>query len=319
MGQHPRRPHDGASDEMTALVRLRLDIGYDGSDFAGWARQPGQRTVQATIEDALARVLRLDPAPMLTVAGRTDAGVHARGQVAHVVVPVVAYSTVNGTMGRRLAGLLPPDVRVWKVSPAPDGFDARFSALSRRYVYRVCDDPVGVEPLRRRDVLWHPRPLDLDRMNAAAALLVGEFDFAAYCRKREGATTIRRLLRYDWDREAPRLAAATVEADAFCHSMVRALVGAVLMVGDGRRDIEWPAGVLAARIRDSAVNVAPAHGLSLEEIHYPDDEDLAQRAQETRRVRTLAAGSGGSATRSTEHSGSPADGLTPFSPAGPAY
>jgi tRNA pseudouridine38-40 synthase len=276
-----------APAEMTALVRLRLDITYDGSDFAGWARQPGQRTVQGCIEEALGRVLRLDPLPMLTVAGRTDAGVHARGQVAHVVIPVAAYSMVNGTLPRRLAGLLPPDVRVSGVSVAPEGFDARFSALSRRYVYRVCDDPIGVEPLRRHDVLWHPRPLNLDRMNAAAALLVGEHDFAAYCRKREGATSIRRLLRYEWVREERRLAVATVEADAFCHSMVRAMVGALLIVGDGRRDVAWPADVLAGRVRDSAVNVAPAHGLSLEEIRYPQDEDLAQRAQETRRVRTL--------------------------------
>ncbi|TDC70001.1 tRNA pseudouridine(38-40) synthase TruA [Actinomadura sp. GC306] len=273
------------------MVRLRLDIAYDGSDFAGWARQPNQRTVQGVIEDALARMLRLDPPPMLTVAGRTDAGVHARGQVAHVVVPVAAYSAINGTMPRRLAGLLPPDVRVWRVSIAPEGFDARFSALSRRYVYRVCDNPFGVEPLRRHDVLWHPRPLDLPRMNDAARRLVGENDFAAYCRRREGATTIRELLRYEWARDDrdQHLALATVEADAFCHSMVRALVGALLMVGDGRRDVEWPQQVLAARVRDSAVNVAPAHGLSLEEIRYPGAEGLARRAQETRRVRTLNA------------------------------
>ncbi|MFI0356277.1 tRNA pseudouridine(38-40) synthase TruA [Actinomadura sp. 9N407] len=294
---------------MTALLRLRLDIGYDGAGFAGWARQPDQRTVQGIIEDALARLLRLDPPPVLTVAGRTDAGVHARGQVAHVVVPVASYSMVNGTMPRRLAGLLPPDVRVWRVTVAPEGFDARFSALSRRYAYSVCDDPVGVDPLRRHDVLWHPRPLDLDRMNAAAALMVGEHDFAAYCRKREGATTIRELLRFDWHREDPYgvkdrtegrvlrsaapqrgVAVATVEADAFCHSMVRALVGAMLVVGDGRRDVDWPSKVLAARTRDSAVNVAPAHGLSLEEIRYPLAENLARRAQETRRVRTLSPG-----------------------------
>ncbi|MES9538957.1 tRNA pseudouridine(38-40) synthase TruA [Actinomadura sp. NPDC000600] len=282
---------------MTALVRLRLDISYDGSDFAGWARQPNQRTVQGVIEDALARMLRLDPPPMLTVAGRTDAGVHARGQVAHLVVPVAAYSAINGTMPRRLAGLLPPDVRVWRVSIAPEGFDARFSALSRRYVYRVCDNPFGVEPLRRHDVLWHPRPLNLDRMNEAARRLVGENDFAAYCRRREGATTIRELLRYEWTRDDrdPHLALATVEADAFCHSMVRALVGALLMVGDGRREVDWPAQVLAARIRDSGVNVAPAHGLSLEEIRYPGDESLARRAQETRRVRTLNATAAASA------------------------
>ncbi|TQM71619.1 tRNA pseudouridine38-40 synthase [Actinomadura hallensis] len=276
---------------MTALVRLRLDIGYDGSDFAGWARQPNQRTVQGVIEDALARALRLDPPPMLTVAGRTDAGVHARGQVAHLVVPVAAYSALNGTLPRRLAGLLPPDVRVWRVSLAPEGFDARFSALSRRYVYRVSDNPVGVEPLHRNHVLWHPRPLNLDLMNEAARRLVGEHDFAAYCRKREGATTIRELLRYEWARDDRdrHLALATVEADAFCHSMVRALVGALLMVGDGRREVEWPAQVLAARVRDSAVNVAPAHGLTLEEVRYPDADGLAKRAQETRRVRTLNA------------------------------
>jgi tRNA pseudouridine38-40 synthase len=275
------------SADMTALVRLRLDIGYDGTDFAGWARQPGQRTVQGVIEEALARVLRLDPPPVLTVAGRTDAGVHARGQVAHVVVPVAAYSQINGTLPRRLAGVLPPDVRIWRIGQAAQGFDARFSALSRRYAYRVCDNPVGVDPIRRHSVLWHPRPLDLDRMNAAAALLLGENDFAAYCRRREGATTVRRLLRCDWERESAGVAVATVEADAFCHSMVRALVGALLAVGDGRRPIEWPAEVLAERRRDSAVNVVPARGLSLEEVRYPEAALLAARAQETRRLRVL--------------------------------
>jgi tRNA pseudouridine38-40 synthase len=271
----------------TALVRLRLDIGYDGSGFSGWARQPAQRTVQGVVEEALARVLRLDPPPDLTVAGRTDAGVHARGQVAHVAVPAAAYAGLEGTLPRRLAGVLPPDVRVWRVSVAPEGFDARFSALTRRYAYRVCDEPMGLPPLRRHDTVWHPRPLDLDRMNAAAALLLGEHDFAAFCRRREGATTIRGLLRYEWAREEDHVAVATVEADAFCHSMVRALVGALLVVGDGRRPVEWPAEVLAAGVRDPGVNVAPAHGLSLEEIRYPGDEGLARRALETRRVRTL--------------------------------
>jgi tRNA pseudouridine38-40 synthase len=180
---------------------------------------------------------------------------------------------------------------VRRVTPAPPGFDARFSALARRYVYRVCDDPAGVEPVRRHEVVWHPRPLDLGRMNAAAARLVGEHDFAAYCRRREGATTIRRLLRYEWAREPgdDRVAAANVEADAFCHSMVRALVGAALAVGDGHRDVDWPARVLAAGVRDSAVHVAPAFGLSLEEVSYPGDDQLAARARETRRVRAPTA------------------------------
>jgi tRNA pseudouridine38-40 synthase len=279
---------DEASTEMTEQVRLRLDIRYDGSGFAGWARQPERRTVQGVIEEALGRLLRVDPPPVLTVAGRTDAGVHARGQVAHVEVPAAGYEALSGALVRRLAGVLPADVRVPRVSRAPAGFDARFSALARRYVYRVCDDPAGVDPLRRHEVVWHQRPLDLDRMNEAATLLVGEHDFAAYCRRREGATTIRRLLRYEWAREpvAPRVAAAHVEADAFCHSMVRALVGALLAVGDGRRDVAWPAAVLAAGVRDSAVQVAPAHALSLEEVRYPGDDQLAARAQETRRVRT---------------------------------
>jgi tRNA pseudouridine38-40 synthase len=272
---------------MTALVRLRLDIAYDGSDFAGWARQPEQRTVQGVIEEALGRVLRLDPPPVLTVAGRTDAGVHARGQVAHVVVPVAAYYPVTGTLPRRLAGVLPADVRIWRIAQAPEGFDARFSALSRRYAYRVCDNPIGVNPMRRHEVLWHPRPLDLDRMNAAAALLLGENDFAAYCRRREGATTIRRLLRCDWARDATGVAVATIEADAFCHSMVRALVGALITVGDSRRPIEWPAEVLAGGQRDSAVQVLAPHGLTLEEVTYPDAAHLADRAQETRRIRVL--------------------------------
>ncbi|WP_460302211.1 tRNA pseudouridine(38-40) synthase TruA [Actinocorallia aurea] len=273
---------------MTSLVRLRLDISYDGSEFAGWARQPEQRTVQGAVEDALAKIMRLDPPPVLTVAGRTDAGVHATGQVAHVVVPYPNYQQISGAMTRRLAAVLPPDVRVTAVTLAPDGFDARFSALRRRYEYRVSDEPTGLPPLDRHDTVWHPRPLNVDRMNAAAALLVGEHDFAAYCRKREGATTIRRLLRYEWERRGERLAVATVEADAFCHSMVRALVGALLSVGDGRKPVEWPAEVLLAGVRDSAVKVAPAHGLALVEIVYPENSKLAARAQETRRVRTLA-------------------------------
>ncbi|MBB6169951.1 tRNA pseudouridine38-40 synthase [Nocardiopsis mwathae] len=268
------------------LLRLRLDIAYDGTDFSGWADQPGRRTVQGELQAALARVLRLDGV-QLTVGGRTDAGVHARGQAAHLDVPVDLWAAEGDRLLRRLSGVLPADVRVRAVGPAPAGFDARFSPLFRRYVYRVSDAPGGVDPLRRRDVLWHKRPLDLDRMNRAAAELLGEHDFAAYCRKREGATTIRELLRLDWVREDDHLYAGTVQADAFCHNMVRALVGALLAVGDGRRDTSWPRTVLGAGVRDSAVHVVPPHGLCLEEIRYPADSELARRAAATRRVRTL--------------------------------
>jgi tRNA pseudouridine38-40 synthase len=289
---------------MTAdddAIRLRLDLAYDGSAFSGWAAQPGRRTVQAVTEDALGRVLRLPEPPRLTVAGRTDAGVHATGQVAHLDVPAIVWSGQADRILRSLAGVLPPDVRVRGLAPAPPGFDARFSALWRRYRYRVCDSPAAADPLRRRDTLWYPRPLRVDRMNEAGALLLGQHDFAAFCRRREGATTVRRLLRLDWARESAGdgpgdepshepddehgVAVATVVADAFCHNMVRAVVGALLAVGEERREPDWPRQVLAAAVRDGAVHVAPAHGLCLAEVRYPQAGELAARAAETRRIR----------------------------------
>jgi tRNA pseudouridine38-40 synthase len=265
-------------------TRLRLDLSYDGSGFHGWSRQPGLRTVQQVVEEALGRALALSAEPALTVAGRTDAGVHARGQVAHVDVPSGAWPAASPA-ARRLAGLLPPDVRVRAIGGAPDGFDARFSALWRRYSYRVCDDPAAADPLRRHDTLWYPRPVDIARMNDAAQACLGEHDFAAFCRRREGAGTVRELLGLEWARAAPGVAVATVAADAFCHNMVRALVGALLTVGDGRRPAGWLADVLAAGMRDPAAVVAAPHGLCLEEVRYPPDADLAARAQVTRRFR----------------------------------
>jgi tRNA pseudouridine38-40 synthase len=241
--------------------------------------------VQQVIEDALGALLRLDSVPALTVAGRTDAGVHARGQVAHLDVPPARWAAIAGTAVGRLARLLPPDVRVRSIGAAAGGFDARFSALWRRYSYRVCTDPAGTEPLRRHDTLWYPRALDLTRMNDAGRALVGEHDFAAFCRPRPGATTIRELLRLDWAPAEPGVVVAAVVADAFCHNMVRALVGGVLSVGDGSRHASWPAQVLAARVRDPAVRVVQAHGLCLEEVGYPAAAELAGRARLTRRVR----------------------------------
>jgi len=283
----------------TGTVRVRLDLGYDGGRFSGWARQPGRRTVQGELEEALRVVLRLDPATRpveLTVAGRTDAGVHARGQVAHVDLPSAVWAEEGERLLRRLAGRLPVDVRVWRVSAAPAHFDARFSAIWRRYVYRVSDHPGGVDPLLRGHVLWHNRPLDPAAMNAAAERLLGEHDFAAYCKRREGATTIRTLRRLRWERRTDGVLEATVEADAFCHNMVRALVGAMLAVGDGLRAPEWPAAVLAAGVRDSAVHVVRPHGLTLEEVGYPPDGELAARNAASRNRRSLpgatAAGAG---------------------------
>jgi tRNA pseudouridine38-40 synthase len=263
-------------------VRWRIDLRYDGTEFHGWARQGALRTVQGVLEQALATVLRQQEQPTVTCAGRTDTGVHARGQVVHVWLPegVVARDLVH-----RLNGVLPDDVWVSGAGVAAAGFDARFSALWRRYVYRICDDPAARDPLTRNHVMRVLQPLDVDRLNKASAQLLGEHDFAAFCRRREGASTVRALQEFSWRRTAPGLLEATVIADAFCHSMVRALVGSVLPVGDGRRDLGWPVEVLAAKVRNSAVFVVPAHGLTLEEVRYPVDEELANRAQEARQVR----------------------------------
>jgi tRNA pseudouridine38-40 synthase len=285
------RPLEVGSEGETGTVRLRIDLSYDGSAFSGWAAQPGRRTVEDVVAAALGRVLRLPAPPKLTVAGRTDAGVHARGQVIHTDVPAVAWSGTADSPGRatwRLARVLPADVRVRAANPAPAGFDARFSALWRRYAYRVCDDQAAADPLRRHETLWSFRRLDLTAMNEAARRCLGEHDFAAFCRRREGATTIRALRTLDWHRDDHGIAIAAVVADAFCHNMVRSLVGALLAVGEGRKPPGWPAAVLAAAVRDPAVRVVPPHGLCLEEVGYPPEDELAARAATARTVRTVS-------------------------------
>ncbi|ROS76809.1 tRNA pseudouridine(38-40) synthase TruA [Cellulomonas sp. PhB143] len=275
------------------MVRVRLDLAYDGSAFSGWAAQPGLRTVQGELELALAQVMR-EAGPRVTVAGRTDAGVHARGQVVHVDVARDRWLALPGRSARtpgqslvaRLGGVLPGDVVVHRAGLAPHGFDARFSALHRRYTYRVADDPALFDPLRRRWVLWHRLPLDVEAMHAAMQPLLGLRDFAAFCRPRPGATTIRELTRMSWERVADGpeagLLVAHVRADAFCHNMVRSLVGASLAVGEGRRPVGFPAEVLAERRRTGDAGRARAHGLVLEGVAYPPDGELARRADAVR-------------------------------------
>jgi tRNA pseudouridine38-40 synthase len=276
------------------IVRLRLDLAYDGARFHGWARQDGLRTVQGDVEAAIDTVLRVT-GTALTVAGRTDAGVHARAQVAHVdVAPDLVERSVrrgdespHETLARRLNGVLDPDVRILGVREAPEGFDARFSALWRRYAYRIVDSPEHMDPLLRGQVVTWRRPLDLEAMNQAAVALLGEHDFAAFCRRRAGGTTVRGLLELHWDR-VDGVAVATVRADAFCHSMVRALTGCLVVVGEGSREPDWAAQVLAAQRRDPAVTVMPAHGLTLEEVAYPAAAELAARARVTRATRSAS-------------------------------
>lgn len=262
-----------------------MDLAYDGGDFHGWAAQPGLRTVQGEIEAALSTALRADL--HVVCAGRTDTGVHARGQVVHLDVDrgtlVAAAGRFAGlaveALCRRLNGLLEPDVRVRRVSEAPEGFDARFSAVSRRYAYRICD--AVPDPLLRGHVLSWPRRLDEHAMAEASRVLVGLHDFAAFCKQREGSTTVRTLLELGWVREGD-VVVGTVRADAFCHHMVRSLVGCLIAVGEGRRPVAWPAETLAGAVRDPAVAVVPPHGLTLEEVTYPPEDQLAERAEQAR-------------------------------------
>jgi tRNA pseudouridine38-40 synthase len=274
-------------------IRLRLDIAYDGTAFSGWTKQPGLRTVQGVLEAALAVIFsRTGPPPVLTVAGRTDAGVHALGQVAHLdlteeqLESLARRGDVGGppSLARRLNGIAGLDSDVWVSSAAiaPAGFDARFSAVWRRYEYRVADLGGPRNPLARHSTLWYPATLDLAAMDAAASGLVGLHDWAAYCKPREGATTIRTLQEFRWRRADDGVIVASVKADAFCHSMVRALVGACIAVGEGKL-----AGSQLVVLRDelkrtSAFTVVPAKGLTLLQVGYPEDAGLAERAAQTR-------------------------------------
>ena len=256
--------------------RLRIDLAYDGSNFAGWAKQPDRRTVQECIEEALAKISRISPETI--VAGRTDAGVHATGQVIHVDLP---ESVALDDLVYKLNRILDEDVRIHKISIAPEAFHARFSALRRYYRYKILDDNKVLDPLARLDVATWYRPLDVDVMNKTSELLLGEHDFAAFCKFREGATTIRTLEKYQWKRNAEGFLVADIVADAFCYSMVRNLVGAVVCVADGRFDPEWIVGVLNNKERVSDSLVFPARGLTLYQVDYPDSAELLERAIKT--------------------------------------
>ncbi|WIM87629.1 tRNA pseudouridine(38-40) synthase TruA [Candidatus Mycobacterium wuenschmannii] len=286
--------NEPAIDTDGGLVRLRLDIAYDGTEFAGWATQAGQRTVAGVLEESLSTVFRTEL--RLRAAGRTDTGVHATGQVAHVDVPADALPNVyprtprSGQpefqpLVRRLGRLLPADVRVRRIQRAPAGFDSRFSALRRHYVYRISTADYGVDPQQARFITSWPRLLDVDTMASASRKLLGLNDFAAFCRHREGATTIRDLQRFDWVRDGD-LITAQVTADAFCWSMVRSLVGAVLAVGEHRRTVDWVAELLTDTRRSSDYAAAPARGLTLVGVDYPPDSELQARTLITRDLRT---------------------------------
>lgn len=267
-------------------LRIRLDLAYDGSGFSGWAAQPGRRTVQGEVEAALGRVLRV-PEPRVVVAGRTDTGVHALGQVCHADIPAACWPGPDLAL-RRLNAVLAPDVRVRAAALAPDGFDARFSALHRRYSYLISDSGL-LDPRARNAVYVRRRRLDAQAMHAAGQVLVGEHDFAAFCKARPGASSVRTVLALEVGRSAdprdPGLIDVQITADAFCHSMVRSLVGALIAVGEGRLEAPALAAILAGAQRVPAFATAPAHGLTLVAVAYPADADLGIQARRARRFR----------------------------------
>ena len=292
--QKPAAPARGGG----GILRVRLDLAYDGGPFSGWAVQPGRRTVQGTLEEAIGLLIRR---PIrVTVAGRTDAGVHARGQVVHVDFTETEWMGLNRgveldpavALLRRLRGALSCGlgdltgaIEVRKVSIATEGFDARFSALWRRYSYRIADGPLLWDPLGRTATLWHQDRLDVGLLNEGASQLLGLQDFRSYCKPREGATTIRELQRFEFARGADGVLVATVQADAFCHNMVRSLVGSALFVGAGIEEPGWLHERLLKRQRDAKSVLAAPHPLVLEEVAYPSASGLLARAELTRAVR----------------------------------
>ncbi len=261
--------------------RLRLDIAYDGTQFSGWATQPDKRTMQDMVEEAIARIVRHDIDSV--VAGRTDAGVHATGQVVHVDVADAAFERdlTYKDLRYKLNRILDEDIRITNISDAPSGFHARFSALRRYYTYKILDDNQVITPAQRFDVAPWYRHLDHNVMNEAASHLLGTHDFAAFCKFKQGGTTVRSLEKYEWVRTEDGLLIADVVADAFCYSMVRNLVGAIVCVADGRKPTSWIAQLLANKERVSDSLVFPARGLTLYRVDYPSDDQLLERAKVT--------------------------------------
>ena len=263
--------------------RLRIELTYDGTVYAGWAKQPDQPSLQETIEDAIAKLAHSRLATI--VGGRTDAGVHATQQFLHVDIPEKFpfegkdWEIPNWTY--RLNRILPDDIRIISVDYAPDYFHARFSALERHYTYKIADGLMTVPPLLRFDIAPWYRHLDENIMNEVSAGLLGEHDFAAFCKFREGSTTIRNLTKFHWYRMENGYLAADVVADAFCYSMVRNLVGAAVCVGEGKFPKEWMAELLANRERVTDSYVFPGRGLTLTKIVYPVDSELQSRAELT--------------------------------------
>jgi len=277
-----------------AWIRMRMVLGYDGAAYNGWARQPNVTGVQQLVEEALETLIRRRV--RVVVAGRTDAGVHARRQVVHLDLTQEEFDGLprrsplapGPALVRRINGILGrQDGAVWvhEAEVAPEGFDARFSALARRYSYRIADGIERWDPLTRHLTTWHREPLDVEAMNREAQTVLGRHDFLTYCKPRPDATTIRTLQEFSFTRTEDGVILAHLKADAFCHNMVRALIGAAMMVGDGREQPGFLASRLEEMVRDSKTKLAHPRALVLEEVYYPNADQLAARALQTRAKR----------------------------------
>ena len=263
------------------LIRIRGKISYDGKDFSGWGMQPDRRTVQGELENAISTFLRVDRV-IVQYAGRTDAGVHATAQVIHFDISETDSMDIKD-LTYRINAILPEDISIQELEVTTPDFDARFAALSRRYEYLIYQGQRN--PLLRDRAHRSYLPLDVPAMNDASQALIGLHDFSAFCKKREGATTIRTLMKFDWTETADGLIKVELEADAFCYSMVRGLIGAVLAIGEGKFDKAWLENYLAGREREAHVFAAPALGLTLVDVKYPDASEYAKRIAETLQVR----------------------------------
>jgi tRNA pseudouridine38-40 synthase len=263
------------------LIRIRGKIAYDGKDFSGWGMQPDRRTVQGDLEDAISTLLRVDRV-IVQCAGRTDAGVHATAQVIHFDIAEKDAMEMKD-LTYKINAILPEDISIQELEVTTPDFDARFAALSRSYEYLIYQGQRN--PLLRDRAHRSYLPLDVRAMNEASQALIGLHDFSAFCKKREGATTIRTLMKFDWIETTDGLIKVELEADAFCYSMVRGLIGAVLAIGEGKFDKAWLENYLAGREREAHVFAAPALGLTLVEVKYPDASEYAKRIAETLQVR----------------------------------
>jgi tRNA pseudouridine38-40 synthase len=263
------------------LIRIRGKIAYDGKDFSGWGMQPDRRTVQGELENAISTLLRVDRV-IVQCAGRTDAGVHATAQVIHFDIAEKDAMEMKD-LTYRINAILPEDISIQELEVTAADFDARFAALSRRYEYLIYQGPRN--PLLRDRAHRSYLPLNVQAMNEASQSLIGLHDFSAFCKKREGATTIRTLMKFTWTETPDGLIKVELEADAFCYSMVRGLIGAVLAIGEGKFDKAWLENYLAGKEREAHVFAAPALGLTLVDVKYPDPAEYATRIAETLQVR----------------------------------